>query len=61
MRIVDVVLLSVVLGAATGLLPSWQGSAAGLTSASPDRASRSLGERLVWLRTPAMQARRGAQ
>jgi hypothetical protein len=54
MRIIDLVLLGVVLATTAGFL--WQGNAAGLVREAPDRANRSLCERLVWLRTPAMHA-----
>jgi hypothetical protein len=61
MRIIDVVLLSVILGTAALLLPTWQGRAAGLPGAPPERAGGSVCERLVWLRAPALHARRGVQ
>jgi hypothetical protein len=59
MRLIDVVLASVVLGAALGLITSGQPSAAASSPAvSASVASdgdRTLGERLMWLRTPPMR------
>jgi hypothetical protein len=66
MRVVDIVLAVVVVGAAAALLPAWQGNATGLAHILPNSAragqARSEGDhegnrwcaRLVWLRTPAV-------
>jgi hypothetical protein len=67
MRIIDAVLVSFALGAAVGLLPSDQGSAvagsargSGAGAAAPaGDGCRFLNERLIWLRTPAVQRAAG--
>jgi len=62
MRVITVVLMSLAVGAAVGLRPSGRGGAeSGLAgpAASADEASRPLSERLIWLRTPAMQRAAG--
>lgn len=53
MRLTDIVIASVVLGVALGVLFSGQPSAAGAPGVTTD--SRTFCERITWLKVPAMR------